>query len=71
MLIGNFPFVMMDTCQPKYLDEYYECYIACEVNCSPLSSTKVENVWSYTSIPHIHLHGTQRDNFTFTLYTYA
>jgi len=62
---------MMNTCQPKYLEEYYEYYIARDVNRSPLSSTKVKNVWNYTPIPHIHLHGMHRDNFTSTLYTYA
>jgi len=71
MLIGNFPFIMMDTCQPKYLEEYYEHYIVREVNSSPLSSTKVKNVWIYTPILHINLHGMHRDNFTFTLYAYA
>jgi hypothetical protein len=71
MLIGNFPFVMMDTCPPKYLEEYYERYIAREVNRSPLSSTKVKNVWIYTSITYTQLHGMQRDSFTFPLYTHA
>ena len=28
LLIGNFPFTMIETCQPKYLEEYYECHIA-------------------------------------------
>jgi len=29
----------------------------CEVNHSPPSSAEVKNVWGYTSIPPIHLHG--------------
>jgi len=29
----------------------------CEANHSPTSNAKVKNVWSYTSVPPIHLHG--------------
>jgi len=31
--------------------------LGCEDDHSPPSSAKVKNVWSYNSIPPIHLHG--------------
>ena len=35
-----------------------------DVHCSPLSSAKVKNKWSYTSAPHLCLHGVHGDNCT-------
>ena len=40
-----------------------------EVNCSPPSSAKIKNEWSYTSTPSLCLHGMDRDCFAFLPYT--
>lgn len=34
----------------------------------PPASPKIKNEWSYTSVPHICLHGLHRDNFTLLLF---
>ena len=35
-------------------------------DCSPRSSAKVKNEWSYTCAPPVRLHSEHRENFTFT-----
>jgi hypothetical protein len=37
---------------------------ASEINHLPLSSAEIKNRWSYTSAPHIHLHGVDKEKFT-------
>ena len=37
-----------------------------EANLSPPPYTKVKNIWSYTSTPTVHLHGSHRNSFTIT-----
>jgi hypothetical protein len=40
-----------------------------KVNHSRLSSAEVKNDWSHTSSPPIRIHGVDRDNFAFILFT--
>ena len=42
-------------------------WLGCQVDCSPPSSAKLINEWSYTSIPPVCLHGVKKDNYTFSL----
>ena len=41
----------------------------CEVNHSPPSSAVVKNEWSYTCTSPVYLHGMDRENFSFILFT--
>jgi len=37
-----------------------------KANHSPPSNAKVKSIWSYTSTPTVHLHGSNRNAFTIT-----
>jgi hypothetical protein len=44
-------------------------WAVCEVNHSPPSSARDQNVWSYISASPTHLHDVDREKFTFTVYS--